>query len=145
MRRRAYTLVEVLAVTVLLGLVVGLAVPALVRAADHDPAGRAGERLAHAFRSARALGYGHPLHFELDGSGFTALAVGPGARRPLATFRLPASVQAVWTSGGRAVEAVQLDARGHGPDLELALRLESTAQERVLLADGLTGLWAVRP
>jgi len=142
MPRRAYTLVEVLAVTVLLGLVAGLGVPPLLRSIAGDPLGRAAGRLALAFRDARALAYGQRLGIELEAGGFTIAATDDRARSSLPGARLPETVQATWSRNGRPIRLLELDARGHGLDTDVVLRQD--ARELHFTIDGLTGAWLGR-
>lgn len=139
MRQRAYTLVEVLAVTVLLGLVASLGVPSLLRAISGDPLDRAAGRLAQAFRDTRAQAYGHHLSMRLESWGFTSVSGNDGVRTTLPTARVPESVQLSWTRNSRAVDLLDLDPRGHGPDTEVALRQDD--RELLFTIDGLTGRW----
>lgn len=142
MRRRAYTLVEVMAVTVLLGLLATLGVPPMLRAMAGDPLERAAGRLVQAFRDARAQAYGHRLELDLGAWGFAAAIIGDGARAALPPVRLPESVQVTWTRRGRPVTHLELDPRGHGLDLDVVLRQDE--RERLFTIDGLTGRWTPR-
>lgn len=139
MPRRAYTLVEVLAVTVLLGVVASLGVPPLLRAISGDALARAADRLAQSFRDARAQGYGQRLDFDLDSWGFAAVAGEGRARTTVAEVRLGDGIQAGWTRNGRPLRRLELDPRGHGLDATLALRQDG--RELRFAIDGLTGTW----
>lgn len=142
MGRHAYTLVEVLAVTVLLGVVATLGAPPLLRSITGDPLGQAAGRLAHAFRDARAQAYGHRISMRLEPWGFSGASIEDGIRTSLPTARLPESVQASWTRRGRSTNLLDLDARGHGPDTDVALRQDD--REMIYTIDGLTGRWALK-
>jgi prepilin-type N-terminal cleavage/methylation domain-containing protein len=142
MARRAFTLVEVLAVTVLLGLVASLGVPPMLRAMAGDPLERAAGRLAQAFRDVRAQAYGHRLDLELSTRGFSATAVDQGQRTVLPPARLPETIQVAWTRQGRPAPRLELDPRGHGLDTEVALRQDG--RELLFTIDGLTGRWTTR-
>ena len=139
MGRHAYTLVEVLAVTVLLGLVASLGVPPMLRAMTGDPLDRAAGRMAQAFRDVRAQAYGHRLVLELTAAGFTATVSDDGVRSVLPPLRLPEDIQATWTRRGRPAPRLELDPRGHGLDTEVTLRLDE--RELSFAIDGLTGQW----
>lgn len=143
MRCHAYTLVEVLAVTVLLGLVASLGAPPLLRAITGDPLRQAAERLGLAFRDVRAQGYGHRVDMQLESWGFTAATLDEGRRLPLPEGRLPDAIQATWTRDGRAVNRLEIDPRGHG--LDTAITLHHDARELAFTVDGLTGRWLPRP
>lgn len=136
MGRHAYTLVEVLAVTVLLGLLATLGVPPLLRTISGDPLGKAADRLVLAFRDTRAKSFGRPANFTLEPWGFSA----DGVTDPAA--RLPDSIRATWTRNGLGVRQLLLDSRGHGPDTDVLLRLDD--RELRFALDGLTGLWTLK-
>ena len=142
MRRLAFTLVEVLAVTVLLGVLATLGVPPMLRAMAGDPLERAAAQLTRSFRDVRALAYGHRLDLELAVWGFSAALLDNGARTDLQPARLPESIQVFWTRRGRPVQRLELDARGHGLDTDVTLRQDE--RERSFTIDGLTGRWAAR-
>jgi prepilin-type N-terminal cleavage/methylation domain-containing protein len=142
MRRRAYTLVEVMAVTVLLGLLATLGVPPMLRAMAGDPLERAAGRLVQAFRDVRAQAYGHRLDLELTSSGFTAAISDDGVRSAMPPARLPEAIQVTWTRRGRPVTRLELDPRGHGLDLDVVLRQDE--REQLFTIDGLTGRWTPR-
>jgi prepilin-type N-terminal cleavage/methylation domain-containing protein len=142
MRRQAYTLVEVLAVTVLLGLIAGLASPSLLRAVTGDPLRRAADRLALAYRDVRAQAFGRHLSLELEPWGFSATSHAGGQRVALPSTRLPEVIQVSWIRDGRSVHLVDIDPRGHGPDLDVAVLQD--ARELRYTVDGLTGQWTSR-
>jgi len=141
-RRNAYTLVEVLAVTVLLGVVASLGMPSLVRAIAGNPLERAAGRLALAFRDVRAQGYGHRLSLGLEPWGFTAVSSDRGGRTNLPTAQLPGGVQVFWSRHGRTTRAMELDPRGHGLDTDVTLRLDD--RDLRFTIDGLTGVWIAK-
>jgi prepilin-type N-terminal cleavage/methylation domain-containing protein len=133
MRHHGYTLVEVLAVTVVLGLLAGIGVPPLVRTIAGDPLARASATLARDLRDARAAAFGRPLALTLAADGFASADGRPSASR------LPATVQAEWRRDSRTATRLELDRRGHGPDTALILRHEG--RELRYAIDGLTGRW----
>ena len=139
MRRHGYTLVEVLAVTVLLGLIASLSVPPLLRAMSRDPLSHAADQLAHAFRDLRAQAYGHHISLELETWGFSAVSIDDGVRTALPTARLPDAVQVSWTRNGRTTRALDLSARGHGLNTEVTLQRDN--RDLSFTIDGLTGTW----
>lgn len=142
MRRHAYTLVEVLAVSVLLGVLATLGVPPMLRAMAGDPLERAAAQLTRSFRDLRAQAFGHRLDLELAAWGFTAVSDADGRRTELPTTRLPEAIQVTWTRRGRPAPRLELDARGHGLDTEVTLRQDE--RELSFTIDGLTGRWAPR-
>ena len=142
MARHAFTLVEMLAVTVLLGLLASLGVPPLLRTITGDPLGRAADRLNLAFRDARAQAHGHRLGLDLDTSGFTATTEEDGQLVELPTTRVPETIQLTWTRNGRSVRRLDLDPRGHGLDTDVTLRFDE--RELHFTIDGLTGAWMPR-
>ena len=142
MRSQAYTLVEVLAVTVLLGLVAGLGAPPLLRTLAGDPLGRAAGHLAQTFRDARAQAYGRPLSLTLESWGFSAVCREAGGPTSLATTPLPEAIQVSWTRQRRPLRHLELDRRGHGLDTEVVLRQDD--QEVAYTIDGLTGRWLAK-
>jgi prepilin-type N-terminal cleavage/methylation domain-containing protein len=139
MRRGGYTLVEVLAVSVLLGLLAALGVPPLMRAITGDPLARAAQQLAQTFRDARAQAFGHRLSLDLEPWGFTAAIADDGARTALPSVHLPDSVYVSWTRTSTSVRQLLLDARGHGLDTDVYLH--QGGQDLVFTIDGLTGRW----
>lgn len=142
MRRHAYTLVEVLAVSVLLGVLATLGVPPMLRAMAGDPLERAAAQLTRSFSDVRAQAYGHRLDLELAAWGFTAASIDDGARVALPPLRLPESIQLSWTRRGRPVTRLEIDPRGHSPDLDVVLRQDE--RDRLFTIDGLTGRWTPR-
>ena len=137
MRRRAYTLVEVLAVTVLLGVLATLGVPPMLRAMAGDPLERAAAQLARGYRDARAQAFGRRLDLELASWGFAAASADGGR---LAPTRLPDEFQVSWTRNGKPVPQHGIDARGHALDLDVAVR--DADRELFYTVDGLTGRWS---
>lgn len=136
--RHAYTLVEVLAVTVLLGLVASLGIPPLLRSIAGDPLERAAGQLVLAYRDARAQAYGHRVRFALEPWGFSA-ASRDGLPAGLPEAHLPDGIRVAWTCAGRPVGVLDLDARGHGLDAGVVLRRDERAVG--FMVDGLTGQW----
>ena len=145
MRRHAFTLVEVMAVTVLLGVLATLGVPPMLRAMAGDPLERAAAQITRSFRDLRAQAYGHRLELDLTAWGFTAARIEDGARAALPPFRLPDSIQVSWSRRGRPVTRLEIDPRGHGLDHEVVLRQDE--RDMLFTIDGLTGRWTpkVRP
>lgn len=140
--RGAYTLVEVLAVTVMLGLLAGLGAPPLLRAIAGDPLVRAADHLAQAFRDARSQAYGHRLRLELEASGFIAMITVDGVRSRLPDTRVPESIQLSWSRDGRPARLLECDARGHSLDTDVVLQQD--ARELRYAINGLTGAWVRR-
>jgi prepilin-type N-terminal cleavage/methylation domain-containing protein len=132
MPRRAYTLVEMLVTTALLALVATLVAPPIMRRITGDSLSQAAEQLGQAFRDTRSQAFGRPLVLVLEPWGFSA-----GAQRT--GIRLPEAVQVAWLRHGRAVQRLELDARGHAVDTEVVLR--RAGRERRFVIDGLTGRW----
>jgi prepilin-type N-terminal cleavage/methylation domain-containing protein len=145
MRRHAFTLVEVMAVTVLLGVLASLGVPPMLRAMAGDPLERAAAQITLSFRDLRAQAYGHRLELDLAAWGFAAARIEDGGRATLPPFRLPETIQVSWTRRGRPVTRLEIDPRGHGFDHEVVLRQDE--REKPFTIDGLTGRWTpkVRP
>lgn len=145
MRRHAYTLVEVMAVSVLLGVLATLGVPPMLRAMAGDPLERAAAQLIRSFRDARALAYGHRLDLDLAAWGFTPAQADEHVRTALPPVRLPESIQVSWSRRGRPVTRLEIDPRGHALDTDVTVRQDE--RERLFTIDGLTGRWTpqVRP
>lgn len=138
MRHRAYTLLEVLAVTVLLGLLVSLGAPPLLRVISGDPLERAAGQLAVGFRDARAQAYGRQIRMQLEPWGFTAVPADAAA----STTRIADDIAVIWTRKGHPIRSLDLDPRGHGLDAEVALRRDERTV--AFTVDGLTGRWLPR-
>lgn len=139
MPRHAYTLVEVLAVTVLLGLLATLGAPPMLRAMAGDPLERAAARLIQGFRDTRAQAYGHRLELELDASGFIPVR---GDGQDAAPVRLGEAVQVSWSRRNQQVARLSIDPRGHSLDLDVTMRLDE--RELSYAVDGLTGRWLAK-
>ncbi len=136
--RAGYTLIELLAVTVVMGLAAGIAVPGLVRAAGGDRLAEAASRLEREERQVRRLSHGTGAVLEVESSGWSG-RVGDGE----VAYHLPLDIEATWRSGGRMLSRLAIDARGLSGDYEVTLRMGD--RERSFLIAGLSGEWRARP
>jgi prepilin-type N-terminal cleavage/methylation domain-containing protein len=141
-RRRAYTLIELLAVVVLLALLASLALPALVRAAGSDPLDQAVAALRGAEHQLRVLSVGAATQAELGAAGFTGhrLSAGHGESATLVELRLEPALELTWNNAhGNALTSIAFDHRGRSEDLEVTVRAGSR-QRRFRIA-GISGEW----
>lgn len=134
MRSRAYTLVELLAVVILLGLMAGLGVPALVRMAQGDPLDRAvagvRSRVADLQRFACGLG----CRVDLTMAGWIADA------RLAPALRVDPSIHLTWLqTDGRALRQLIFDHRGRSVDWQIEIRHED--RRRSYRISGISGEW----
>ena len=136
MRRRGYTLIEVLAVVAILGLVAVAVSPSLARAVVTDPVARAARLVRDADRAARqqAAGCGAVMSMR-DGRLLTTVA-----NEVISTLTLPNTVSVAWsTDSGTPVESLSLDRGGRSIDVFIDIRSPTlTKRFRIL---GLTGAW----
>jgi prepilin-type N-terminal cleavage/methylation domain-containing protein len=140
-RHPGYTLIELLAVVVVLGLAAGIGIPPLVRLAGGTPLERACALLRDGDARARMLarGTGRELAFELDAGGMRCRA----AREPLEAL-LPEGVSAEWlATDGQPLRTLTIDSRGRSRDLSLRLRAVGASRRFHLL--GLSGEWDEEP
>ena len=136
MRRRGYTLIEVLAVVAILGLVAVAVSPSLARALVTDPVARAARLVRDADRAARqqAAGGGAVLVIR-DGRLLTTVA-----NEVISTLTLPNTVSVAWsTDSGAPVESLSLDRGGRSIDVFIDIRSPTLTKRFHIL--GLTGAW----
>lgn len=138
MRRAALTLLEVLAVSVLLG-VIAIALSPVVGRRQVDPldAFIAAVRVADADLRQRALGQGAVWQHRGD-----AVIGQIGTSRDAAVVvPLPAALSCTWTVGPRTVDRLVIDAYGRSADAIWEVRTQRGV--RRLACDGLVGGWRV--
>lgn len=141
-RRCAYTLIELLAVVVLLALLAGLALPALVRTARTDPLDRAVSAARSACHQLRVLAVGSAVHAELTPAGFTAYRIRDGGNEgaTLVDLRLDADLDMTWSNGsGNPLTRIAIDHRGRSEDLLVTMRAGS--RHRRFRISGISGEW----
>jgi prepilin-type N-terminal cleavage/methylation domain-containing protein len=139
MPRRAYTLIETLAVLVVLGLVAALGVPALARSAGGDPVARAVAAVAAVDQRLRqsALGRGGELRF--SAGRIEAWVVGDS--QPLAVVDAGPVITGRLQPRGEPLRTLVIDTDGRSLDAELWLTVGERRQHVSVL--GLSGEWVV--
>ncbi|MDQ7014618.1 MAG: prepilin-type N-terminal cleavage/methylation domain-containing protein [Planctomycetota bacterium] len=135
---RGFTLIESLAVVVLLALVVGVVAASLAPAADRAAMDRAASAVLDADARARAIARrGEPVELRVaDGSVWVRLAQHAPA---LVTRQLPAAttIELTSTVSGTPLGVIRFDARGRSPDYIFTVH-SGERSTRTLVA-GLTG------
>lgn len=138
MRRTALTLMEILAVCVLLGLVAVASAPTVAR---HRPpaidAFTARLRAADLEVRLRARGQGA----RWEHRGYAVIGVIGRESTDIVSLDLPPGMSCTWTSSDRPVEELAIDRWGRSADLTVVVH--DGRQERRLHCDGLIGGWRV--
>ena len=143
--RAGLTLVEILAVVILLGLL-GTALTAmpLLRGRVDADAQAAAARIRTAEQRARAGAIGGGGVFRLDQvSMFGSITWPPSAATQTWTEDLPSGFDVRVFCDRRPTDRLHYDARGRSPDAEL--HLLTGDREWRWQVDGLTGVWTVLP
>lgn len=144
--RSAYTLIELLAVVMVLSLMAGLTVPTLARRAAGDPVDAAIARLLDEEARVRCLAVGRGASLELASDGFIAafdvsadVAAGAADAAEL-PLHLGGLLTTSWSDHDQPVARLRIDRYGRSRDLVLAVDDGRTVR-RYRLA-GLSGEWS---
>lgn len=137
-RSGAYTLIEILAVVVILGLVASLSFPHLVRLASDAQLTEPERRLVACDRRLRDHADIGPLRVTLSGSGLVATTVGQS--QPFEVWQVQDQSHLEWAdSAGKPLTTYLIDGRGRSRDLVVTFR--SGSRIRKLSLYGLIGEW----
>lgn len=140
-RNPGYTLIELLAVVVVLGLAAGIGIPPLVRMAGGTPLDRACATLRGGDARARLLARETALDltFDLEPTGLRCRT----ARHPL-EVSLPEGAIVTWLAvDGRPLRSLAINPRGRSQDLIIQVTVARDARRFRLL--GLSGEWNEGP
>jgi hypothetical protein len=132
------TLMEVLAVCVLLGLVAVAIAPAVARRRQ-PPVQAFAEALRQADQELRLRAHGVGARWERRA--FTIEGTVGGAADAAVVVEIPQGVTCTWRRGDRTLEELAIDPWGRSADL--AAELEGGGQRLHLRCDGLVGAWRV--
>ncbi len=137
MRQDAYTLIELLAVVVILGLAASLGVPSLVRSVNGQSLDRVCRDLRDAEHRARHLALGRGMELELSTDGFACTQ----PDLPCA-FRAAPGGSVIWSNTeGRSKKRLAINQRGRSEDLWVEVTLRE--QSRFFFVSGISGEWSV--
>lgn len=134
MRLRGYTLVELLAVVILLGLMAGLGVPALVRMAQGDPLDRAIASLRSSISDLRRSAFGSGCQVDVTMSGW----ISDG--RQLPALRVDPAIHLTWLqTDGQILQQLIFDRKGRSTDWQIEIRHED--RRKFYRISGISGEW----
>lgn len=136
MHVRGYTLIELLAVVVILGLAAGLGIPPLARMASGNPLERACQTMNAGDRRARQLALGNGLEVDLLAEGLRSRSAAIAHEAMIAS----GGVLTWSTLDGRQLQRLVIDHRGHSKDLLVEITIGQ--QQRKYLVSGISGEWA---
>jgi len=133
---RGYTLIELLAVVVVLGLAAGIGIPPLVRLVGGSPLDRA----CHAIRTgdlrARQLASGGGLELDLVEDGLSSRSTTPEHR----VIIDPGTTLTWLTADGNPLRRLMIDPRGRSIDLQVEVTIGR--DHRRFLVAGISGEWS---
>jgi prepilin-type N-terminal cleavage/methylation domain-containing protein len=146
--RNGYTLIELLAVVMVLGLVSAVVAPAFTRSASGDPIDHAVAALHAGDHRMRLHAIGSGGRTVLEAHGFTyAPAVDDKNDDPGIVVALDSDIEVTWTDDRQnSLREVTIDPRGRTRDLGVAIRARGS--QRSFQIHGISGEWRlmdVRP
>lgn len=136
MHRHGYTLIELLAVVVVLGLAAGIGIPPLVRLVGGSPLDRASHAVRAGDLQARQLARGTGLNLDLLDDGVASRTTTPEHR----VVMEPGSSVAWSTPDGKPLRTLTIDSRGRSIDLLVEVRVGR--DRRRYLVSGISGEWS---
>jgi prepilin-type N-terminal cleavage/methylation domain-containing protein len=134
-RHHGYTLIELLAVVVVLGLVAGVGVPPLVRMVGGSPLDRACQAVRDADRHARRLAHGRGIEFDLLSDGFDSRTASVEHSLRLA----PGSSVSWLTADGKPLRRLAMNSRGRSVDMRVGVIVARDRRE--FQVSGISGEW----
>lgn len=136
MHRRAYTLIEVLVVVIIVGLIAALGVPAVVRQIGSTPLERTVLLLRTADRQARALAVSGDVEVVVTSDGMSHRS-----KTDVAQTLCEPGITLAWSSpAGKPVHGFTVDRHGRTQDVVVEITIGDERQRYALF--GLSGEWS---
>jgi len=136
--QRAYTLIELLTVVIIVGLIAGIGIPPLVRQVGSTPLDRTGLLLRTADRQGRDLAMTGEVEVEIE-----VLSDGMNHRTANDEARVvcESDVTLTWqTTTGKPLHRFTLDR--HGRSLDVVVEIAAGRERRRYTVSGISGEWS---